>query len=356
MPLSAHLSDELPALVTGATGFVGRHLVRALAERGHTVTALARTNADISDLQGVRWQRGDIIDQRYLADVTRSVSVVYHLAAIVPAKGGQSAQWRINCEGTRMLLQACIENGVKRLVFLSSVCAYAPPLKTLIDEDCPIGGGDSYGRSKAAAELEIINGAPSSSLCHVILRPCQVYGPGDRSGFTALMMRMLGSNYVFTAGHTPRSFSLVFVGDLVEAIIRAGTSPISSSCTVNIAGPSLASLQTLVSAYSAITGHAAKHVPLPAAAVRFAQELRWFSRNLAADAMRPRWRSYKPDNVYGSLLLGGPEYALRRAKLEFGFEPRISVRDGLANILCNNFDDSVSGSNARRDRPWDCSS
>ena len=323
----------LPSLVTGATGFVGRHLVRALVERGHIVSALARSDADVSTLHGIRLQHGDITNQRSVADATRDVSVVYHLAAIVPGKGSQSAQWRVNFDGTRMLLQACIENGVERLVFLSSVCAYAPPLKNLIDEDFPIGGGDSYGHSKAAAELEIRNGVPSSGLCHVILRPCQVYGPGDCSGFTALITSMLRSNYVFVAGRTPRSFSLLYVGDLVEAIIRAGTSPILCSCTVNIAGPSLTNLQALVSAYSAITGHAAKCVPLPAAAVRFAQELRWLSRNLGADAMRPRWKSYGSDHVYGSLLLGGPEYSLRRAKLELGYEPSISVRDGLANTL-----------------------
>ena len=329
----------LRSLVTGATGFVGKHLVRALVERGHAVTALFRGAPDVGAPEGVRWQRGDICNQSSLIEAVRGAAVVYHLAGIVPGKGGHSALWRTNCEGTRMLLQACIENGVERLVFVSSVCAYSPPLKTLIDEDCPIGGGDSYGRSKAAAELEILRGG--SNLCYVILRPCQVYGPGDNGGFTSLITSMLSRNYVFTAGHTPRSFSLVYVGDLVEAIIRAGTSHISGSVTVNIAGPSLISLQALISAYSAITGHAARCVPLPASAVRLVQELRWLTRNLGADAMRPRWKSYRSNRVYGSLLLGGPQYSLRRAKLEFGFDPGFSIQDGLANTLDKNINDSV---------------
>ncbi|MDD2800108.1 MAG: NAD-dependent epimerase/dehydratase family protein [Methylococcales bacterium] len=320
------------SLVTGATGFVGSHLIRRLAADGQQVNALTREASDAPHIQGVHWHRGDITDKQSITAALREVSVVYHLAAIVSGKGGHSAQWHVNRDGTRALLQACLENGVKRLVFLSSVCAYAPPLKTLIDEDCPLGGDDSYGQSKAAAELEITRGAPSD-FCYVILRPCQVYGPGDRSGFTGLITSMLNSNYVFTAGHTPRYFSLVYIDDLVEAIIRAGKANISGSCTANITGPSLASLQTIVSASAKIKAHVPTLVAIPAPVIRFAQELRWLSRSLGTAGMRPHWKSYSQDHVYGSLLLGGPEYSLQRARSELGFEPATSIDDGLAKIL-----------------------
>nr|WP_269144461.1 NAD-dependent epimerase/dehydratase family protein [Methylicorpusculum oleiharenae] len=319
-------------MVTGATGFVGSHLIRRLAADGQQVNALTRGGTNILKIQGVQWFRGDITVKQSITAALRGVSVVYHLAAIVPGKGGHSAQWHINRDGTRTLLQACLVNGVKRLVFLSSVCAYSPPLKTLIDEDCPLGGDDSYGQSKAAAELEITRGAPGD-FCYVILRPCQVYGPGDICGFTGLVTSMLGSNYVFTAGRTPRRFSLVYIDDLIEAIIRAGTSNITGSCTANIAGPSLTSLQAIVSASAEIKIHVPKLVPVPVRVVRVAQELRWINRNLGATGMLPHWKSYSSDHVYGSLLLGGPEYSQQRARSEFGFEPTTSVGDGLAKIL-----------------------
>ncbi|WKJ91177.1 NAD-dependent epimerase/dehydratase family protein [Methylomonas montana] len=340
-PSSMH-SGGPSSLVTGATGFLGRHLVRSLVEHGHTVTALGRQCPNLVTPSGVRYQYGDILNQRCLADATRNVSVVYHLAAIVPGKGGQAEQWRVNHYGTRVLLQACIENGVKRLVFLSSVCAYAPPLKALLDEDSPTGGGDSYGQSKAAAELEIANAA-TNSLSSVILRPSQVYGPGD-GGFTAMLVSMLSGKYLYTAGRSPRPFSLVYVDDLIEAIVRAGTSRAIGSDTLNIAGPPT-HLQALTSAYAAITGHEAKCVPLPIAVVRLAQELRWFSRNLSGNAMRPRWKSYAADQVYGSVLLGGPEYSVNRAKLALAFEAKTSIQKGLANVLNSHSHDSSVNSN-----------
>lgn len=320
------------SLVTGATGFVGSHLIRRLAADGQQVNALTRDSTDVPHIQGVHWFRGDITNKQSITAAFEGVSVVYHLAAIVPGKGGHSAQWHVNCDGTRVLLQACLENGIKRLVFLSSVCAYAPPLKTLIDEDCPLGGDDSYGQSKAAAELEITRGTPSN-FCYVILRPCQVYGPGDRSGFTGMITSMLNSNYIFTAGRTPRSFSLIYIDDLVEAIISSGKANISGSCTANIAGPSLASIQAIVSASAEIKAHVPKLVAIPVPAIRFAQELRWLSRTLGSAGMRPHWKPYYQNHVYGSLLLGGPEYTLQRARSELGFEPTTSVDDGLAKIL-----------------------
>ncbi len=320
------------SLVTGATGFVGSHLIRRLAADGQYVNALTRSGTDIPDIQGVQWRCGDITDKQSIAAALRGVSVVYHLAAIVPGKGGHSAQWRVNLGGTRTLLQACLENGVNRLVFLSSVCAYAPPLKTLIDEDCPLGGIDSYGQSKAAAELEIIRYA-TGNFCYVIIRPCQIYGPGDLNGFTGLVTSILSRNYVFTAGRTPRRFSLVYIDDLIEAIIRAGTSNITGSCTANIAGPSLTSLQEIISASAEIKAHVPKLVSVPTPVVRFAQELRWIKSNLGAKGMLPHWKPYSSDHVYGSLLLGGPEYSLQRARSGLGFEPTTSVGDGLAKTL-----------------------
>ncbi|QSB01841.1 NAD-dependent epimerase/dehydratase family protein [Methylomonas sp. EFPC1] len=320
---------EQSSLVTGATGFLGRHLVRSLIEHGHTVTALSRQHPNLVT-PSVRFVSGDILNEHSLADATRNVSVVYHLAAIVPGKGGQAEQWRVNYHGTRLLLKSCIENGVKRLVFLSSVCAYAPPLNAVIDEDSPIGGGDSYGQSKAAAELEIANAA-TNDLSTVILRPSQVYGPGD-SGFTSMLVSMLSGKLLFLAGRSPRPFSLVYVDDLIEAIVQAGTCPNISSNTLNIAGPPT-DLRALASAYAAITHHTAKCVPLPISAVHLAQELRWFSRNLSGNAMRPRWKSYSANQVYGSVLLGGPEYSASRAKLALGFEAKTSIQKGLENVL-----------------------
>lgn len=320
------------SLVTGASGFIGRHLVNALRERGDCVTALLHRQTLGDEGNGIRWQTGDLLKPADMLKACRGVSVVYHLAAVVPGRGSHQEQWRVNYEGTRTLLQACVENGVKRLVFLSSVAAYRPPFGLFIDEDWPIGGGDSYGYSKAAAEQEIAK-LPASGLCRIILRPCQVYGPGDNA-YTEKLLSVVDRRVLFTVGRAPRPFSLVYIDDLVAAIVRAGTAAAIDSGTFNIVGPTTSSLQALYDAYAALTGQGSrKSMVLPVAAVRLAQELRWVIRNLSGDAMRPHWRSYADDQLYGSLLLGGPVYSGRRAKLKLAFEAKVPLSEGLAKIL-----------------------
>jgi nucleoside-diphosphate-sugar epimerase len=330
-----------PSLITGATGFIGRHLVRALTARGHPVSALVRDPARIDELPGARCRKGDLTEPGCLVEATKGAAVVYHLAAVVPGKGSRSRQWQVNCEGTRLLVRACIANGVGRLVFVSSVSVYAPPLAAIVDEGHPTGGADTYGQSKAAAEREIAKAASTALRC-VILRPCQVYGPGDTSGYTARLRSLLGSRYAVAAGACSRPFSLVHVDDVVGAIVAAGAVPLSHPCAINVAGPSLTSLRMLAAAHRSITGRAPKLVPMPAAAIRFASELRWMSRTLAADAARPHWKSYGPSCVHGSLLLGGPEYSLHRLRSELGFVPSVSVREGLANLLRDQAEPGVS--------------
>lgn len=320
----------MKVLVTGASGFIGRHLVRRLAAESGHVNALVRNENDVEDIEGVTWHLGDITDDRSLASALSEINLVYHLAAAVPGKGGCRRQWRVNQEGTRILLQACLEHKIRRMVFLSSVCVYAPPLKRYIEETDPVGGGDSYGQSKAAAELEIIKGAPAG-FGYVILRPCQVYGPGDDDGFTGLLKAVLDRRYVLTAGR--RAFSLIFIDDLIEAVIRAGAASVSGTCIANVSNPSPVSLDKIISTAAALNFRTPRPVALPCFLIRFLQELRWLARNLNPDGMRPIRKSYAADRVYGSLLLGGPEYSHREAQRQLGFEPRCSLADGLRRIL-----------------------
>ena len=109
-------SDTLPSrtLLTGASGFIGKHLLQRLVANGQQVTALVRKTADIRDLPGVKWCCGDSNDKQALSAALNDVAVVYHLAAIVPGKGSHTEHWRVNHQATRTLFQACLESGVQR--------------------------------------------------------------------------------------------------------------------------------------------------------------------------------------------------------------------------------------------------
>ncbi len=316
------------ALVTGATGFIGQHLIRKLKGAGVALRAMSRRQ---HTAPGVEWLAGDICDYDSVATASRDCDVVYHLAAAVPGSCGRTRMQATNAHGTANVVRACVANAVPRLVHVSSVAAYAPPLSSTVLEGHPLGGADSYGHSKSAAEKSLRARAGDGLAC-AILRPCQVYGEGDSSGYTQRLVALLSGRYAPVAGRIPRPFSLVHVDDVVDAIIAAGRSAAPGCRAYNVAGPEMASLHELLGYWRELSSSAARSITMPAALLRGAFELRWAARNLREDGMRPILKRYSAATVHGSLFLGGPEYPTQRARLELGYEPGVSVREGLQRL------------------------
>ena len=142
----------MKALVTGAGGFLGQALVRALAVRGDAVRALVRRPEAALDRPGVEVQVGDATDPRALLAAVQGVEVVIHLAGLRRA-AERDAFWRVNVGATRLLLDACTaENpGLRRFVLAGSRAA-SPPSATGCREEEPLRPAEWYGESKAEAE------------------------------------------------------------------------------------------------------------------------------------------------------------------------------------------------------------
>lgn len=166
------------ALVTGATGFLGSHLVKRLSDEDVTVRALVRRpNRDryISNLPNVEMVMGDITDTHCMKEVTQGVGYVFHVAA---AMGGNlDYQKRINVDGTTSVAYAAVEANVKRLVYVSSIGYYGFPPPPLVTEDTSITKTPSpYNITKASAEVMLHTIAQSKSLSYSIIRPAMIYG------------------------------------------------------------------------------------------------------------------------------------------------------------------------------------
>ena len=179
-------------LVTGASGFIGSCLCRALTERGDEVVALHRSTSLLAGLEGLPVQRhvGDILDPASLAGALRDVEVVFHTAAPMrPAANPQTAT-EAHVVGTRNVIQAACQAGVRRLVHTSSVAALgvpdAAPSRTpknapLIDERHTwnyIPARWPYAFAKHSSELEVLR-AVDAGLEAVIVNPSAVFGAGD---------------------------------------------------------------------------------------------------------------------------------------------------------------------------------
>jgi nucleoside-diphosphate-sugar epimerase len=164
-------------LVTGATGMLGRGVARALADRGDQVTVLQRHPAGL----GLPEVLTDISDARSVRAAASNQDAVIHLAAKVNVIGPEAEYERVNVQGTRAVVDACVAAGVPRLVHVSSP-SVAHSGTALIgrgaDPANPMAARGPYARSKAAAEL-IALGADRGQLAVVAIRPHSVWGPGD---------------------------------------------------------------------------------------------------------------------------------------------------------------------------------
>ncbi len=226
-------------LVTGATGFVGRHLVRRLAEAGATVRVLVRPTSRIAPIQGLAAEmcEGDITDPASVRRAAEGMEVVYHLAAVMYDWGRWERFYRINVQGTRHVCEAAAAAGVRRLVYTSSIAATGledyPALK---DETYPLTDSrHPYCRSKALAETVV--GEYSACLETVVLRPVYVYGPAEFNVGVYSVARLVKRGFRILPGDGRNWHHRIYVEDLADALVRVGAHENAAGKTYLAGGP-----------------------------------------------------------------------------------------------------------------------
>ena len=174
----------MKTLVTGATGFIGTHLVKALVEQGRDVRCLVRKTGNTQHLNelGVELFYGDILNKDSLKDIAKDINFVYHLAGEIYSKRSRDF-YRVNCDGTKNLVEVCLPENIDRFIFLSSIASVGPNREhgILLNEQSPCRPIDPYGRSKLGAEKLLMNFFKKHGFPIVIVRPPTVYGPSGRS-------------------------------------------------------------------------------------------------------------------------------------------------------------------------------
>lgn len=205
-------------LVTGATGFLGSHLVERLADAGREVTATRRASSDTSALDGVdvSWAEADVLDADAVADAVAGHDRVYHLAGIGLQAADAPVVERVNRQGTENVLEAAHDAGVERVVFTSTAGTRRRPggIATEADVADPIG---AYQRGKAAAE-ERCDVYGERGLDVVTVHPTSIFGPRD-DAFTGRLLRMASDPKL--AVHPPGGASFVGVDDVVSGTVAA---------------------------------------------------------------------------------------------------------------------------------------
>ena len=248
--------------VTGSTGFVGAHLVKALCARGDRVTALVRRPALAQQLgwgPEVRLVPGDLDNENALREGCTGVDVVYHVAGKI--SGRNAADYMAtNRDGTANVLEAALGGGVRRFVLVSSLAVAGPTTPGHpIDEQRPPQPVTDYGRSKLAAEV-LVRAIPGS-LEWAIIRPPVVYGEWDRATLKIFQLAKRGVVPLF--GDGSQELSVIHAEDLAQALIAAGTSPAAAGHVYFAAHPSTTSSRNLALAAGRALGKTPKIVPVP---------------------------------------------------------------------------------------------
>lgn len=217
------------ALVTGATGFIGSFLTRALVKQGRPVRALALPGekTDWLDDLGVEVRYGDLTDPGSIKGIAEGVDLVFHLAARVTDWGRREQFYAAIYDATRNLLDEC-GGKARRFVYASSVCAcgLGRHLRGHTEEDPVFLCGIPYADAKLDTERLVLDHHARGGLAATIVRPTNVIGPG--SVYVRDVVERYRGSIVFSIDHGRHSASLVYVENLVDGMILAGTSEVAA--------------------------------------------------------------------------------------------------------------------------------
>lgn len=318
-------------LVTGATGHIGNVLIRKLLERGEKVRALIPPNEDRVPIRGLKIEalEGDVLDLKSLFEPLRGVKGIFHLAGVISIMPGPNPSVRkVNVEGTRNILRAAMEKGIRKMIYTSSIHAIQRLEHGVIDESLPYDPHNPYGAydsSKAEATLEVLHAA-RAGLEAVVACPTGVIGPYDYRG------SMMGAVIHDAAAAKPAlyvdgAYDFVDVRDVADGLISAAENGRRGESYI-LSGQKI-SVRYLLETVREITGRGFFQMRIPFDFAKFAALFTPMYYNLAHAT--PRFTPYSLE-----VLKSNSNISHAKATRELGYRPRPlhdSIRDAVRWFL-----------------------
>jgi nucleoside-diphosphate-sugar epimerase len=313
-------------LVTGATGFTGGHLSRALKRRGFEVRALVRPGSRTAALEadGVEIHEGQLTNADDVALAARDCAVIYNVAAVYRTAGHpDSHYYEVNVGGTDNVLAAARRAGCERVVHCSTGGVHGHIENPPAAETYRFKPDDVYQRSKLEAEMHAVEaikqGQPVS-----IARPGAIYGEGDLRFLK--LFRAIQKRRFLMIGPGKTRLHMVHVDDMVDGLILCGTKQEALGEVFIIAGPAAPTLNEIVATSAEIlhTTVPPIHVPVwPFLAVGWACEMACVPFGIDPPIHRRRVGFFTHHR----------EFDIGKARRLLGFAPHVSVREGLERTI-----------------------
>lgn len=310
-------------LVTGASGFLGGWVVDKLLAAGARPRCLVRRSSSRAFLSDpdIDFVLGDVTDPDSLRRAVGDVQVVLHVAGLIKSSRPED-YYRVNYLGTINLLESLRRwtPDVERVVVISSLTAVGPSGPGHpVDETTPPRPFSPYGRSKRLGEqaaLAFVNRLPVT-----IVRPPTVYGPRDRETLLVFQLIARGPRPVFPFGG---AISTVHVSDLADGILLAAIHPAAVGRTYFVSGDESPTPSELMASISRALGGVSVPLLMPKAAILAGGSVsEWVRRITGLPLIFDHWKAEELATGYWAC-------SNERAKRDLGFQPRVSLADGLA--------------------------
>lgn len=315
------LKDQT-VLVTGATGFLGGALVSRLSADGATVKALVRRperDRFIRNLPGGELVSGDITDADRMREVVQGSDVVFHVAA---ALGGKlDSQYTVNVQGTRNVVEASVQAGVKRFVHVSTISVYGYRNRSDVTESTPYDpGADPYHITKVMAEKMLIDYA--AAMPYSIIRPGMIYGPRSQM-WTKTMFRLAQKRVIFLGDGSGSAYP-IHMEDVVDLTVLLGHHPAAVGEAFNCTPDPSPTWRDFLGGYARLAGHD-RWISLPPIVFRVVAPI--------VSALAPKNSQARDLQDLIPFLTNYITYRMDKARDLLGWQPEVSLEEGIQSCV-----------------------
>jgi nucleoside-diphosphate-sugar epimerase len=318
----------MTSLVTGASGFLGGHVVEELCRRGEDVVVFARKTSDLSAVERlpIEVRYGELRDADSMKGIMADVDIVYNCAGSVRFHQSYAKIHDVNVAGTERLVAAAADAGVEKVVHTSSIAALGPDGAVnphSVRTDRP-DIKNVYSRSKTEAEAAFFKKCEEKGIKGVSLRPGIIYGPRD---FTAAYywFNFINTGNGMLIGDGTTKFPLIYVGDVVDAFMTAAGREGAVGRTYNLDGPEMGRLKAIYDLISAELGKEPNYKSTSYRSAMFAAKMSEFKAALGGYKNEPRFSTFV-------VFLFGKDHGkidCSNAIADLDFQPKIGLDEGI---------------------------